>query len=53
MSKADIPNTLNHTMLNAVGRASTPSTNSRMVRPLEIRAMKMPTNGDQVIVHAQ
>ena len=37
----------------AEGMASTPMTNWRMVRPREMRAMKMPTKGDQVIVQAQ
>ena len=35
------------------GSARTPPTNSRMVRPREMRAMKMPTNGAHVMVHAQ
>ena len=43
----------NHRIEKAEGIASTPMTNWRMVRPREMRAMKMPTNGDQVIVHAQ
>ena len=35
------------------GANSTPATNSRMVRPREMRATKMPMNGDQVTVHVQ
>ena len=52
-SMAATPNAENQRMVNAVGRNSTPSTNSRMVRPLLMRATKMPTNGAQVMVQAQ
>nr|WP_236824784.1 MULTISPECIES: hypothetical protein [unclassified Blastococcus] len=47
------PNTENHSPLTSVGTASTPTTNSRMVRPREMRAMNVATNGDQEIHHAQ
>src|SRR5690554_7015994 len=53
MAKEDQPNTPNHRMENITGAASTPPTNCRIVRPLEILAMKMPVNGDQEMVHAQ
>ena len=43
----------NQMMVNAEGSASTPATNCRMVRPREMRAMKIPTKGDQVMVQAQ
>ena len=42
-----------HTTVKMDGRASTPPMNSRTVRPREMRAMNMPTNGDQQIVQAQ
>ena len=35
----------NQTKLTPLGISSTPITNSRMVRPLEMRARKVPTNG--------
>ena len=35
------------------GTRTTPRTNSRMVRPLEIRAINTPTNGAQAMNHAQ
>ncbi|MOA57473.1 hypothetical protein D3C78_1816600 [compost metagenome] len=35
------------------GISNTPKTNSRMVRPREIRAMNSPTNGDHAIHQAQ
>ena len=44
---AVLPNTVIHSRVKAVGTSSTPVTNSRMVRPREIRAMNSPTNGDQ------
>ena len=43
------PKTANHSMENTVGATTTPRTNSRMVRPRLIRAMKMPTKGPQAI----
>ena len=36
-----------------MGTSSTPTTNWRMVRPREMRAMNMPTKGDQEIHQAQ
>ena len=35
------------------GRAMVPPMNWRTVRPREMRAKNMPTNGDQQMVHAQ
>jgi len=35
------------------GTSSTPIRNSRTVRPREMRAMNIPTNGDQAIHQAQ
>ena len=37
----------------STGTTSTPATNWRMVRPREIRAMNMPTKGDQAIHQPQ
>ncbi|CAM4525081.1 hypothetical protein NONI108955_43070 [Nocardia ninae] len=37
----------NHTTVTPLGTSSTPMRNSRMVRPREMRAMKVPTNGAQ------
>ena len=47
------PKTQNHTSDTRLGTSSTPVTNWRMVRPREIRAMNMPTNGVHEIHHAQ
>src|SRR5215218_50563 len=47
------PRTENHTKLTTLGARMTPKTNSRMVRPREILAIKTPTNGAQLIHHAQ
>ena len=47
------PTIANHTNPNPVGAATTPITNSRIVRPREIRATNMPTNGAQEIHQAQ
>ena len=47
------PNTVNHAKLKPAGANSTPNTNSRSVRPREMRAMNMPTNGDQEIHQPQ
>ncbi len=47
------PKMANHTRLTVLGTRMTPETNSRMVRPRLIRAMKMPTNGVQEIHQAQ
>src|SRR5690606_5229217 len=52
-SIADQPKITNHTSVNSDGATSTPPTNSRIVRPREMRARKMPMNGAQVTVHAQ
>ena len=35
------------------GTSTTPTTNSRIVRPFETRAMNMPTNGAHEIHHPQ
>ncbi|MNV60614.1 hypothetical protein D3C71_1530840 [compost metagenome] len=50
---APLPNAVIHSRLKAVGISSTPTTNSRTVRPREMRAMNMPTNGDQDTHQAQ
>src|SRR5690606_38646529 len=42
---AEPPKVENQTILNKTGMPITPNTNSRMVRPREIRAIKLPTNG--------
>src|SRR5690606_4245501 len=47
------PNTVIQMKVKPTGTNSTPTTNSRMVRPRETRAMNMPTNGDQAIHQAQ
>ena len=47
------PKTANHTKVTTLGATSTPRTNSRMVRPLEILAINVPTKGVQEIHHAQ
>ena len=39
--------------VKTVGTSNTPSTNSRTVRPREMRAMNMPTNGDHEIHQPQ
>ena len=44
---------VNHSILIIVGTPNTAITNSRIERPFEIRAMKIPTNGDQLIHHPQ
>lgn len=41
------PNTVIHSRVKPAGTNSTPQTNSRIVRPREIRAMNRPTKGDQ------
>jgi len=53
ISIADQPKTANQTRVNSEGANSTPMTNSRMVRPREMRATKIPMNGDHVTVQAQ
>ena len=50
---AEPPNTDIQTNDSSVGMIITPSTNSLTVRPLEIRAINIPTKGDQEIHHAQ
>jgi hypothetical protein len=50
---ADPPKIANQTSVKRVGMVRTVKTNSRMVRPREMRAMKSPTNGDHEIHHAQ
>src|SRR5699024_12711567 len=47
------PQTENQNMPSSVGTSSTPATNWRTVRPLEMRAMKTPTNGAQAIHQPQ
>src|SRR5690625_3570113 len=47
------PQTENQNMPTTVGTSSTPATNWRTVRPLEMRAMKTPTNGAQAIHQPQ
>ena len=47
------PRMPNQTMQTRVGTSSTPAMNSRTVRPREMRAMKMPTNGVQDIHQPQ
>ena len=45
--------TENHRKVTIVGTRSTPITNWRTVRPREMRAMKTPTNGAQLIHQPQ
>ena len=45
--------TENHKMDKSVGTIITPRTNSLIVRPFEIRAIKIPTNGAQDSHQAQ
>ena len=47
------PKMQNHTRLTRLGTSSTPVTNWRIVRPREMRAMNMPTNGVQESHQAQ
>ena len=47
------PSTPNHTNVTSVGTRMTPRMNSRTVRPREMRAMKTPTNGAQLIHQPQ
>lgn len=53
INKAEFPKILSHRKVKPVGTNNTPKINSRMVRPLEILAMKIPTNGDHEIHQAQ
>src|SRR6056300_1561987 len=48
-----LPNTVSQRNVKPEGTSSTPRMNSRIVRPREIRAINMPTNGDHEIHHAQ
>ena len=50
---APLPNTVIQRKMNSDGTSSTASTYSRMVRPFDMRAMNRPTNGAQLIHHAQ
>ena len=50
---AEPPKAVNHKNKMVIGINNTPKINSRMVRPREIRATNTPTNGDQLIHHAQ
>src|SRR5690606_19870468 len=47
------PNTVIHRNVKPSGTSSTPTMNWRMVRPREMRAMNMPTKGDQAIHQPQ
>jgi hypothetical protein len=53
-SSMPVPPTMaNHRKPKPVGAATTPSTNSRIVRPREMRATNIPTKGAQEIHQAQ
>src|SRR5690606_36917803 len=52
-SIAVVPDTANQRKLTKVGKSITPIRNSRIVLPLDTRAMKIPTNGDHEIHQAQ
>ena len=47
------PKIANQITVNSDGASSTPNTNSRTVRPREMRATNSPMKGDQVTVQAQ
>ena len=47
------PKIVSHNMPSKLGKITAPAINSRTVRPSEIRAMNIPTNGAQLIHHAQ
>ncbi len=47
------PKTVNQMRLTTVGARRTPITNSRIVRPREIRAMNIPTKGAQLVHQPQ
>ncbi|MNI52410.1 hypothetical protein D3C73_1071870 [compost metagenome] len=47
------PNTVIQNSVKPAGTSSTPVTNSRIVRPREMRAMNMPTKGDHAIHQPQ
>lgn len=44
---------VNHKIKNKLGTIRTPKINSLMVRPFDIRAIKMPNEGAQENHHAQ
>src|SRR5690606_41852952 len=50
---AELPKTVSHRKVKPTGTNRTAVTNSRTVRPREMRAMNMPTKGDQEIHQAQ
>jgi hypothetical protein len=50
-SMADPPRTANHTKPTTLGTSMTATTNSRMVRHFEMRAMNVFTNGAQGTHH--
>ena len=52
-SMAAPPNTANHKKQRAEGKKMTPVKSSRTERPLDMRAMNIPTNGDHEIHHPQ
>ena len=51
--KAEPPKVLIQKKVTNVGTNKTPRINSRMVLPLDIRAINIPTKGDHAIHHAQ
>ena len=53
MWMAPAPNTVIHMNTKSDGTSSTATMYSRMVRPFDMRAMNSPTNGAQLIHHAQ
>jgi hypothetical protein len=53
MTIAVLPNTVIQMKVKPAGMKSTAVTNSRTVRPREMRAINMPTNGAHEIHHAQ
>ncbi len=52
-SRALLPKIDIHAKVKPSGMNSTPKTNSRIVRPREMRAMNRPTKGAQAIHQAQ
>lgn len=52
-NNAESPKIVNHSEAITVGTSSTAPMNSRIVRPREIRAMNIPTNGAQLIHQPQ
>jgi hypothetical protein len=52
-NSAELPNTVSQTKVSSEGTSMTYRTNSRIVRPREIRAMKVPTNGAHEIHQPQ